>query len=78
MTYIRPSKIGFLTDSKGVPSSTRVTLFGGFFVAAIIALSGVYLPNVDRSFCSQMVLMFLGVPSAAKVVQKTVEEKPQQ
>ena len=77
MTYVQKPKTGLLTDSKGVPSSTRVTLFAGFIVAAIIALSGVFVRSVDRSFCSQMVLMFLGVPSTAKVVQKVTEEKSQ-
>lgn len=77
MTYIQRLKTGFLTDSKGVRSSTRLTLFGGFIVASIIALSGVFVPSADRSFCSQMVLMFLGVPSTAKVMQKVTEEKSQ-
>jgi hypothetical protein len=75
MAYSQKSKSGFLTDANGNPSSIRATLWGGFGVSAIIALSGVFIPSVDRVFALQMVMIFVGAPTTATVTQKIAAEK---
>ncbi len=72
-----PKKRGFLQDDLGDNSSGRLMKISAFFIAALVAVIGVFLiafvegtASELRGYLVSIIGMFLGVATSAEIVQR--------
>lgn len=68
-------KVGFLEESEGVKSITRLKTFIATISAVVIAVASVFLKSVTIGDALPMVVTLLAYSFGAKVFQKFAEVK---